>query len=271
MVQTKWMALALGTVVALAAAACGDDVEVNDDSPKTDAGGGGDDDTADGGGTGDCTTKADQAAANVCTLSQAKADTALTIQLREQCGSECNGAVGLPVCNVTVAGTDITLSLDQKVCSPQTDQACATICRINAFDCKLPALAKGSYQVHFNVNNEKVQTSLFVSESGTQTSCALPAPPNSVPPISTDPFNTIDCNTVDSPCVPVVAGDPCSPCSCPSGSVLGSQKTAYETAYFAAKSQCPDNGGPKPSCAPCQERVAQCNVGTGKCELKTTL
>lgn len=262
MSPTKWIALILGTGATVLAAACSDGgVTFNDDDPKADGGDG----TGDGGGG--CTTRVGESVTDVCTLYQGKPDTALTIQLREQCGSACNGATGLPTCSVTVAGADITLSLDQQVCSPQTDQACDLSCRINAFDCKLPALPKGEYNLRFDSPARDARTTLRITEGGAQTSCELGQPNVNPPPVTTDAFNTADCRTATDACVPVLSGDACRPCACPEGAVLASQKAAYEATYFETKSKCTDQGE-GPVCAACVEATAECNATTGKCEIK---
>jgi hypothetical protein len=97
----------------------------------------------------------------------APAGQALTLRLREQCGG-CGRSA--QQCDVERSGSILTLALKGETCD-MTGQACDMMCRVSVFDCSLPALEAGSYEV--KVAGLPSQT-MVVATGGTS-SCALPA------------------------------------------------------------------------------------------------
>jgi hypothetical protein len=91
-----------------------------------------------------CTTRA-LSIDEVCGLDGGTlaANTTLTVQVRESCGSACGMGTSFS-CAGTLDGGVITFAPTISECSdPMT--ACPAVCRQSAVDCSVPALAPGTY------------------------------------------------------------------------------------------------------------------------------
>jgi hypothetical protein len=113
-----------------------------------------------------CTTTA-LAVSEVCADGGAlAANTSLTVQVRERCGSGC-GKNTMFSCTGVVDGGVITLAPTISECvDPNT--ACPAICRISAVDCSIPALAAGTYTLS---GSGFASQQLVVSASATASTC----------------------------------------------------------------------------------------------------
>ncbi|MFT3711579.1 MAG: hypothetical protein QM817_28415 [Archangium sp.] len=94
------------------------------------------------------------------------ANTALTVQVRESCGSAC-GKNTMFACNGVLSGSVITLAPTISECvDPMT--ACPAVCRISAVDCAIPALAAGTYTLS---GTGFTSQQLVISASATASAC----------------------------------------------------------------------------------------------------
>lgn len=102
----------------------------------------------------------------VCVPRSARENTALVLEVEQRCGS-CS--TGVERCTVTVAGRDITLSLDGQSC--QVAETCADGCTKRRIACRLPALPGGRYTLRHGDGSGRVDV-LEVAAGG-DTHCAL--------------------------------------------------------------------------------------------------
>lgn len=125
------------------------------------------------GGTGSplCQSSSDaQPAAEFCAPPRIAAGQALRLQLREQCGGCTRRTLR---CEATVIGTAVKLKLVGEVCMLPPNQACPAICSVTAFDCAVPALNAGTYQV--SAEGSATPTVTMIADAAiSATSCTVP-------------------------------------------------------------------------------------------------
>jgi hypothetical protein len=102
----------------------------------------------------------------------ALANTPLTLQVREGCGSLC-GKNPVFACTATLDAGTIFLSATVNECIDQA-AVCPAACRITIVDCALPALAPGTYPVVGDRTGATRQ--LVVVPDGGSSSCAVGFP-----------------------------------------------------------------------------------------------
>lgn len=121
-----------------------------------------------------CKAESSVAAAAFCVPAEgAPAGTALTLKVRETCGSECGSAPVAQRCVVSIDGSRLTLALAGESCSASSGTQCAALCRVSSFDCAVPALAAGAYEVE--VAGLAAQTLNVIADGGVAT-CSTTLP-----------------------------------------------------------------------------------------------
>ena len=228
-------------------------------------GGTGGDSSVDGGDGGDggsgCSIKS-LALTRACVPGTAPANTPLTIEVDAEGCLGCTDT--LQPCKVTVSGSQINVVLDAQSC-PAEGIACPAICMLPHATCAIPALPAGSYTIELATgvrSSEDPIRRLVVTATGGASSCTIP-PGTGSKPISAGEFPQ-GCS-IDDDCAPVVEGNLCQPCACPTGAIAKTAKDAYDAEVRSRQSLCTTRGG-TPSCAPCASRKATCSPA-GKCAL----
>jgi hypothetical protein len=106
----------------------------------------------------------------VCTPDTAAPGLPLTLDVRQSCGvNEARGQV----CNATVQGGTVVLTLTEDHCNVGTAVSDTATCTEAVVPCKIPALGVGDYQLAFQGGPGQV---LHVRAGGAL-ACRLPAPP----------------------------------------------------------------------------------------------
>jgi hypothetical protein len=123
-------------------------------------------------GTDRCVAYPAQPIDRTCLPRLAAENTPLALEVEERCGS-CSSSI--EKCAVTVAGKDITLSLDGRSC--RVDEPCNASCTKNRAVCRLPALSAGRYNVRYADADGRVEP-LEIGAGGV-TKCALDEPSGS--------------------------------------------------------------------------------------------
>lgn len=111
-----------------------------------------------------------QPAAEFCAPQRIAAGQALRLQLREQCGGCTRHAQR---CEVAVSGTTVKLKLVGEVCTLPPTTACPAICSVTAFDCTVPALAAGTYQVSAE-GSTAAAVAMIADPAISATACSVP-------------------------------------------------------------------------------------------------
>jgi len=176
----------------------------------------------------------------------AAAGVGLEVSVQSKSGY-CSGQV----CEVTVVGKKVELSLSYKVC---TGELALRPCEekptdLHLYSCKIPALAEGTYQIDFgSLQNRTIP--LTVSAKGTRTSCSIEK--DAV--VSLEGLPTA-CEA-DDDCV-TVSGNACNICSCGGEGIAKAGLAEYEARVAEQKTKCAQ-GTTGPVCGGCVVAKARC-------------
>jgi hypothetical protein len=100
----------------------------------------------------------------------APANTALTLQIIDQCSGGC-GRTSL-ACSVSRDAGTVTLAITGEVCQPPPNVACTAACALTRLPCEVPALAEGDYTVV--APNQAPQSLKVGADAGTVAACSAP-------------------------------------------------------------------------------------------------
>ncbi|MBX3226731.1 MAG: hypothetical protein KIT84_39075 [Labilithrix sp.] len=206
-----------------------------------------------GGGDPTCTTSRLELS-RACVPGVAAPGTPLTIEVDQTEGClPCNPSVA--PCAVSIAGNQITVSVDVTSCPPASGE-CPAICGLGRATCELPPLAPGDFVVTIagEAPNAQRRPRELVVAAGGSASCAL-GPPKSASSIEPKVYEASCEKDVD--CMSIVAGDLCAPCVCPNGAIAVSDGARYASDARAAYSQCESFDA---VCGPCPPQRAVCNA-----------
>ena len=214
------------------------------------------------GGIDDGCTVSPQVGNRACVPPEAKANTALSIDIDETEGCMPCFATMDP-CTVVVRGTQITVGMQTRTCGSTNNRACPAICALPSTTCQLPPLSAGTYTVNVVGEGDNGLTrELVVSDTATTTSCELVHPAPTVGPFVLSKYDRTCTQASDCTVIPSLL---CRACACEDAAIATSAVDAFRADFRAATSQCEPQ--PTGTCAPCERPAIACVAG--KCQIGT--